>query len=109
MKEDPEPVDIGRARGEVSFDGVAFAYKGRPSTLKDISFEVRAGQRVAIVGPTGAGKTTLASLLIRFYDPQQGEIRIDGVDIRRLTLASLRSQISARPTGAAPFLRHRRL
>ena len=94
VKEDPEPVDIERARGEVSFDGVAFAYKGRPSTLKDISFEVRAGQRVAIVGPTGAGKTTLASLLIRFYDPQQGEIRIDGVDIRRLTLASLRSQIS---------------
>ena len=94
MKEDPNRSTLSGPAGRCPSTASAFAYKGRPSTLKDISFEVRAGQRVAIVGPTGAGKTTLASLLIRFYDPQQGEIRIDGVDIRRLTLASLRSQIS---------------
>lgn len=94
VQEDPNPVELQRARGEIAFDRVGFAYRDRMNVLRDISLDIPAGSRVAIVGPTGAGKTTLASLLVRFYDPQQGRILIDGVDIRRLRLASLRSQIS---------------
>ncbi|HEU4703247.1 MAG TPA: ATP-binding cassette domain-containing protein, partial [Conexibacter sp.] len=71
-----------------------FAYRGRVPVLRDVSLHVPAGSRVAVVGPTGAGKTTLLSLLVRFYDPQRGRILVDGVDVRRLTLASLRSQIA---------------
>ena len=97
---DPEIKDrsgarpLERARGEIEFDRVVFAYEpGRP-VLKGISFKARPGLKIAIVGPSGAGKTTMASLLARFYDPQQGAIRIDGRDIRDLTLASLRGNIS---------------
>ena len=89
-----DAIDMGRARGAVEFEGVSFAYTGRKDTLKNISFAVEPGQRVALVGPTGAGKTTLISLLIRFYEPASGRILIDGVDTRKLTLESLRDQIS---------------
>jgi ABC-type multidrug transport system fused ATPase/permease subunit len=94
VKEDPHAVDIGRSTGHMTFEDVSFSYAGRVDTLRDITFDAPAGSRVAIVGPTGAGKTTLASLLVRFYDPADGSISIDGVDIRRLTLACLREQIS---------------
>jgi ATP-binding cassette, subfamily B, bacterial len=94
VKEHPRPVELTRVRGDVVFDGVGFAYDGRAATLQDISFSVAAGQRVAIVGPTGAGKTTLMSLLTRFYDPASGVISIDGVDARRLSLHSLRAQLA---------------
>ena len=94
VKQDPNPVELGRARGDVAFEAVGFAYPGRAETLKDISFAVPAGQRVAVVGPTGAGKTTLVSLLIRFYDPRSGRITIDDIDIRRLSLKALRSQFA---------------
>jgi ATP-binding cassette, subfamily B, bacterial len=87
-------IDLGRARGRVSARGVAFAYPGRQSTLSDISFDAQSGERIAIVGHTGAGKSTLMSLLIRFYDPSDGRIEIDGVDLRDLKLHSLREQIS---------------
>jgi ABC-type multidrug transport system fused ATPase/permease subunit len=93
VMEAPEPVRIGRSKGAVTFENVSFAYQGRDDTLKNISFEAKPGQRVAVVGPTGAGKTTLITLLTRFYDPKQGRILIDGVDIRQLTLKSLRNQI----------------
>jgi len=73
---------------------VSFSYKGRVDTLKDITFHVPAGKRVAIVGPTGAGKTTLISLFVRFYDPAEGTIKIDGVDTKQLKLECLRNQIS---------------
>jgi ABC-type multidrug transport system fused ATPase/permease subunit len=75
-------------------EGVSFSYEGRENTLKDISFEVAAGQSIGIVGPTGAGKSTLVSLLPRFYDPAEGRIRLDGVETRHLTLESLRRQFS---------------
>jgi ABC-type multidrug transport system fused ATPase/permease subunit len=78
----------------VAFEDVGFAYPGRVDTLKDVSFVVPAGRRVAVVGPTGAGKTTLVSLLIRFYDPHSGRITIDGFDTRRLSLKSLRAQFA---------------
>ena len=80
-------------RGEVEFDGVSFAY-GREPVLQDLSFHIAPGERVAIVGPTGAGKTTILKLLIRLYEPQQGTIRIDGVDIRDLPRAELRRHLA---------------
>ena len=89
--------DAARApvlRGEVKFESVAFSYEpGRP-TLEGIELVVRPGQRVAIVGPSGGGKSSLMSLILRLYDPRQGRVLIDGQDIRRFTLESLRSQIS---------------
>ena len=94
IEDAPDAVDLGRATGRVTFDDVHFAYKGRSDTLKGISFTTEPGQRVALVGPTGAGKTTLTSLLIRFYDPQAGRILIDDIDIRKIKLKSLRDQIS---------------
>jgi ABC-type multidrug transport system fused ATPase/permease subunit len=92
--ERPDAVALGRASGRVTAQGVGFAYKGRESTLENISFHARAGERVAIVGHTGAGKSTLMSLLVRFYDPKAGRIELDGVDLRDLQLDSLREQIS---------------
>jgi ABC-type multidrug transport system fused ATPase/permease subunit len=92
--EKPGAVELGRIRGSVRAENVSFAYPSRKRTLEDISFEVAPGERVAIVGHTGAGKSTLMSLLIRFYDPTAGRIAFDGVDLRDATLASLRSQIS---------------
>jgi ATP-binding cassette subfamily B protein len=77
-------------KGHIVFDHVWFAYNSEDWVLKDVSFEVRPGERVALVGATGSGKTTIISLLQRFYDIQRGQIRIDGVDIRELDLARLR-------------------
>jgi ATP-binding cassette subfamily B protein len=94
IQDAPEARAIDRVAGDVSYRGVHFAYLEREATLQDISFSARAGQRVAIVGPTGAGKTTLVSLLPRFYDPERGSIELDGMDIRSMTLKSLRQQIS---------------
>jgi ATP-binding cassette, subfamily B, bacterial len=94
VKEKPDAVDLGRAEGRLTARGVDFSYQGRADTLTDISFDALPGERIAVVGHTGAGKSTLMSLLIRFYDPAAGKIEIDGVDIRDLKLASLREQIS---------------
>jgi ABC-type multidrug transport system fused ATPase/permease subunit len=84
----------GRAHGHVAFDGVTFAYSDGHPVLHDISLEVRAGETVALVGASGAGKTTLASLLLRFYDPSAGRVSLDGHDVKALTIASLRRQIA---------------
>jgi ATP-binding cassette subfamily B protein/subfamily B ATP-binding cassette protein MsbA len=94
IKDAPGAVSIQRTRGRVTFEGVRFSYSGRVDTLKDISFEAPPGQILAIVGPTGAGKSTLVSLLPRFYDPSQGRILLDGRDVRTIRLRSLRDQIS---------------
>jgi ATP-binding cassette subfamily B protein/subfamily B ATP-binding cassette protein MsbA len=82
------------ARGAVSYEHVTFGYEPGQPVLRDVSFTVEPGEVLAIVGPTGAGKTTLASLLVRFFDPWHGRIAIGGRDIRELTLRSLRSQIA---------------
>jgi ATP-binding cassette subfamily B protein len=94
VKEREDAVELGRARGYVRTTGVEFSYPGRQHTLSGITFDARPGERVAIVGHTGAGKSTLMSLLIRFYDPSGGRVEIDGVDLRDLQLRSLREQIS---------------
>lgn len=90
----PDALALESSSGHVRFEGVHFAYRGRRRTLEDINFDAPPGSRVAIVGPTGAGKTTLANLMIRFHDPSQGRILLDGHDLRDLTLESVRSQVA---------------
>jgi ABC-type multidrug transport system fused ATPase/permease subunit len=90
----PGALVLERPRGAVAARHVSFHYPQRKETLLDISFAARPGERVAVVGHTGAGKSTLMSLLIRFYDPQRGRIELDGVDIRDISLRSLRKQVS---------------
>ncbi|TXL71961.1 glucan ABC transporter ATP-binding protein/ permease [Vineibacter terrae] len=85
--------DLGRVSGAVTFDNVSFSYDGRRPALQDFSLAVAPGTTVALVGPTGAGKSTSMALLHRMWDPQSGAIRIDGIDIRDVTLASLRRNI----------------
>jgi ATP-binding cassette, subfamily B, bacterial len=85
---------LKRARGDVEFRSVAFEYEPDRPVLRDVSFRASPGEVVALVGPTGAGKTTLASLLLRFYDPAQGAVLVDGHDLRDLELCSLRRQVS---------------
>ena len=94
IRDRPGAIALDRAQGHVRFDRVNFEYPGRSGTLRDISLEAKPGQAIAIVGPTGAGKSTLVSLLPRFYDAADGRITIDGHDITTLTLRSLRQQIS---------------
>ncbi len=86
-------LDIGSPAGEIIFEDVCFGYReGRP-VVDHVSFRIAPGERVALVGPSGAGKSTLLSLLLRLYEPDQGRITIDGIDIRRFTRDSLRNQI----------------
>src|SRR6202011_2521048 len=94
IDEKPDGVRLEQARGEVQFDHVTFRYpSGDRPALKDVSFRIAPGQLAAIVGPTGAGKTTVTSLMPRFYDPQLGAVRLDGYDVRDLTLESMGKQI----------------
>ncbi|HYV12486.1 MAG TPA: ABC transporter ATP-binding protein [Pyrinomonadaceae bacterium] len=89
-----QPRKTGRARGEIEFEHVWFAYNDEDWVLKDVSFKVEAGQSVAVVGRTGAGKTTITNLLLRFYDVQRGRILLDGVDVREWDLKSLRENFA---------------
>lgn len=93
IKDAPDAVEIAQAKGHIVYRDVQFHYKSRKDTLRDISFEAKPGEVIALVGPTGAGKTTLISLMMRFYEPQQGQILLDGVDTRKIMLRSLRQQI----------------
>jgi len=94
VEDSPDAKDYGKLTGEVSFQNVSFEYDREIAVLRDVSFTAKAGSMVALVGPTGAGKTTITSLLARFYDADKGLIAIDGVDIKDMTLSSLRNQIS---------------
>ena len=90
----PEGVDSGRVRGKINFEGVDFQYEPGLPVLNNVSFEVQPGQTLALVGPTGAGKSTIVSLIPRFYDPKWGQILIDGIDISEMRLASVRRNVS---------------
>jgi ATP-binding cassette subfamily B protein len=90
----PGAVAIARVRGDIEFDDVSFAYQSREDALKGVSFRAHSGQMIGIVGPTGAGKSTLVSLIPRFYEADRGRVLIDGHDIRKVTLRSLRDQVS---------------
>jgi ATP-binding cassette subfamily B protein len=85
-----DPIPFPKGRLDVEFDHVWFAYNGEDWVLRDVSFRIGGGETVAIVGHTGAGKTTLTNLLLRFYDVQQGAVRINGIDVRRFDLLELR-------------------
>src|SRR5262249_3089966 len=83
-----------RFRGLIEFDHIFFGYHNNQPVLKDLSLRIEPGQYTALVGPTGAGKSSIISLIPRFYDPSSGEVRIDGNDVRNFSLNSLRQQIS---------------
>jgi ABC-type multidrug transport system fused ATPase/permease subunit len=98
----PTSASTTRLRGQVSFEGVSAAYEGRPDALNDIDLQVHAGQTIALVGPTGAGKSTLVNLLPRFYPIAGGRITVDGQPLESISLGFLRSQIAV--VSQEPFL-----
>lgn len=91
--EEAAPICLKEIRGEIRFEHVTYQYNKGPEVLADFNLVIKTSQRVAIVGPSGHGKSTLLQLLVRFYDPQQGEILLDGVPIRKLSFAQLRESI----------------
>ena len=94
IQDAPDAEDLGKARGSIAFEDVSFHYTNKIPVLKKVSFSCEPGMMVALVGPTGVGKTTMTQLLSRFYDPVGGRILIDGKDIKNVTLQSLRRNIS---------------
>lgn len=92
-KDDEDAIEVQQLKGNIIFDHVSFQYESNKPVLHDINLEVKQGEKIAIVGPSGAGKSTLCSLIPRFYEWQEGSITIDGIETRKMTLASLRSQI----------------
>jgi len=92
IRDAEDSVDL-KIKGRITFENVSFGYLPYTYVLKNISFDIKPGEKIGIVGPTGSGKTTLAKLILRFYDVDEGRILIDGVDIRRIKLRSLRKQI----------------
>ncbi len=93
VSEKPDAIELKGVRGEVVFENVTFAYPGRPPTLRNVNLRVKPGEIVALVGPTGSGKSTLVQLIPRFYDVTSGRVLVDGHDVRDLKLASLRRNI----------------
>jgi ABC-type multidrug transport system fused ATPase/permease subunit len=93
----PDAVDLPRVRGEIQFEDVSFSYDGETPALCELDLHIPPGQTVALVGATGAGKSTLAKLVARFYDPDHGRVLVDGHDLRDVTEQSLRSQLGIVP------------
>ena len=94
IKDKEDAIDIGRVKGDIEFKNVSFSYLDGIPVLKDVSFSCKAGQTIALVGATGAGKTTITQLIPRFYEPNSGEILIDGHNVQDLTIKCLRSNIA---------------
>jgi ABC-type multidrug transport system fused ATPase/permease subunit len=97
VRDAPDAVSLPRIRGRVRFNYVSLAYEPGRFALRNITLDVEPGEHVAIVGPSGAGKTSLVNLIPRFYDPTGGTVEIDGHDLRRVTVASVRAQIGLVP------------
>ncbi len=95
--DEPDAVDLPRPAGEIVFENVSFGYAAGKPVLQDVNLRIAAGERVALIGPSGAGKSTLVNLLLRLYEPDQGRILIDGIDIRRYRRESLRREIGVVP------------
>lgn len=93
VKDAPDATDMPPIKGDVSFENVKFSYEDGVPILKNVSFDVKQGQTIAIVGPTGAGKTTIVNLLSRFYNVDSGKVLIDGIDISKVKIHSLRTQM----------------
>jgi ATP-binding cassette, subfamily B, bacterial len=93
VPESPQARDLPQVKGEIELDRVSFSYSSGQPVLEDISLRIHPGETIAFVGETGAGKSTLAKLIIRFYDPQSGQVRIDGHNLKEVTLRSLRTQL----------------
>jgi ATP-binding cassette subfamily B protein len=93
IKDAPDAIDVSGLRGDICFDNVKFGYSAHKNVLSEINLTIAAGETIAFVGPSGAGKTTISSLLPRFYEIDGGSITIDDIDIRRMTLTSLRKEI----------------
>lgn len=93
IKDDPKAVDIDRVHGEVIFDNVTFSYNNKENVLDSISLSIKPGETIAFVGPSGGGKTTLCSLIPRFYEVDKGSVKVDGIDIKTITQRSLRENI----------------
>ena len=93
VKDAPDATDMPPIKGDVSFENVKFSYEDGVPILKDVSFDVKQGQTIAIVGPTGAGKTTIVNLVSRFYNVDSGKVLIDGIDISKVKIHSLRTQM----------------
>jgi ABC-type multidrug transport system fused ATPase/permease subunit len=94
IEERPDAREPQSLKGQIKFENVAFAYNKDAPVLTDVNFEIKAGQMVGVVGPTGGGKSTIVSLIPRFYDPSTGKVSVDGVDIREYKIHGLRSQIA---------------
>jgi len=103
VPESPEAVDLPAISGDISIENVDFSYIPQVSVLKDVDLHIRGGETFAFVGPTGAGKSTIAKLITRFYDPTGGRVLMDGIDLKDATLESLRSQIGVVPQEAFLF------
>lgn len=103
IKNAPDAKLLPKVKGDVRFNDVSFAYNENEEVLSHVSFEVKSGEMIAFVGPSGAGKSTVASLLPRFYDATNGSITIDGQDIRKVTLDSLREQVGIVPQETVLF------
>lgn len=95
IADESDAMELPQVQGSVKFDHVSFAYEPGVFVLEDLSFDIKAGQTIALVGPTGAGKTTVVNLISRFYDPSDGAIYIDGYNIKQVKLQSLRAQVTS--------------
>src|SRR4029079_469240 len=96
-------IEVKNLRGEIRYEHVTFGYSDHKHVLRDIDLTIHPGETVAFVGPSGAGKTTISSLLPRFYEIDEGRITIDGIDIKQMTLASLRRAIGIVPQDVSLF------